>query len=177
MTLTPTHKTAGLSLRRPDTTCTATYERFFTDRTASDGYGGAPLSVDGARARLARDQEAWERQGFGLWTIHEHGTPIGACGFAQKPGWPRELTWWLLPAFRGRGIAFVASQAALTHAYDHLRWPTVETYMKDGNRAARALALRLGGVRIDRPVFPDGIARDLFRLPPPTVDSLIPIQP
>lgn len=69
-----------------------------------------------------------------------------------------------------------ASQAALAHACDHLRWPTVETCMKDSNRAARALALRLGGVRIDRPVFPDGIARGLFRLPPPTAGAFIPIQ-
>lgn len=177
MTLTPSHKTAGLSLHRPDATCAAAYERFFTDGSASDGYGGAPLSADGARARLAKDREAWERQGFGLWAIHDHGAPIGACGFAQKPGWPRELTWWLLPAFRGRGIAFAASQAALAHAYDHFRWPTVETYMKDSNRAARALALRLGGVPIDRPVFPDGIARDRFRLPPPPAGAFIPIQP
>jgi hypothetical protein len=37
--------------------------------------------------------------------------------------------------------------------------------MKDDNRAARALVLRLGGVKIDRRVFPDGLERDVFRIP------------
>ncbi len=177
MTVTSAFETADLSLRRPSPHCTATYVQFFTDGTASDGYGGAPLSREAAQARLERDVQAWAQQGFGLWAIHADGMPIGACGFAQKPGWPRELTWWLLPAFRGRGIAFAASQAALAHAYEHFGWPTVETYMKDSNRAARALALRLGGIRIDRPIFPDGLARDLFHLPPPAPSAFIPIQP
>lgn len=161
----PTLRTDRLSLVPPDLTCAPAYERFFTDGSASDGYGGAPLTAAAARARLEADQRAWEAQGFGLWVICHEDQAVGACGFAQKAGWPRELTWWLLPAHRGQGLALEASRAAIDHAYAGWGWPCVETYMKDSNIAARALALRLGGIRIGRPVFPDGLARDLFRLP------------
>ena len=58
-----------------------------------------------------------------------------------------------------------ASQAVLRQAYDGFGWTSVETYMTDDNHAARALVLRLGGEKIGRPVFPDGEARDLYRLP------------
>lgn len=161
----PTLATDRLDLVPPDASCLPAYERFFMDGSASDGYGGAPLTAEAARARLAADQRAWEARGFGLWVIRHEGLPVGACGFAQKSGWPRELTWWLLPAHRGQGLAREASRAAIDHAYAVFGWPSVETYMKDSNAAARALALSLGGIRIGRPVFPDGLARDLFRLP------------
>lgn len=164
--LLPTLRTERLLLRQPDLHCAPAYERFFMDGRASDGYGGAPLSAEGARARLARDSLAWSQQGFGVWALEWQGQTVGVCGFAQKSGWPRELTWWLLPAFRGRGFAFEASRAAIDHAHAGFGWARVETYMKDSNQAARALVARLGGVKIARPLFPDGLARDLFLLPP-----------
>ena len=55
----------------------------------------------------------------------------------------------------------------MTHAYDVLGWPSVETYMVDTNDQARALVRRLNGERIDRFVAPDGAERDLFRIPRP----------
>lgn len=45
-------------------------------------------------------------------------------------------------------------------------WREVETHMVDENAAARALAGKLGGVRIARQRFPDGIARDVFAIGP-----------
>ncbi|MEO3712183.1 GNAT family N-acetyltransferase [Roseateles flavus] len=154
-----------LSLVPSDASCAPAYERFFTDASASDGYGGAPLAAEAARARLEADRQAWALHGFGLWVIRHEGRPVGACGFAQKPGWPRELTGWLLPAHRGQGLAREASRIAIGQAYAIVGGPSVETCMKDSNAAARALALSLGGIRIGRPVFADGLARDLFRLP------------
>lgn len=161
----PTLRTDRLTLQVPDASCIEAYECFYMDGSASDGYGGAPLTAEGARARLDMDQQAWQSKGFGLWVIWHEGRPVGACGFAQKPGWPRELTWWLLPSCRGQGLAVEASRAAIDHAYAVFGWTRVETYMKDSNAAAHALVRRLGGVRIGRPVFPDGLVRDLFRLP------------
>ena len=37
--------------------------------------------------------------------------------------------------------------------------------MRDENRAARRLAERLGGKVVRRETFPDGVPRDVFRLP------------
>ena len=93
---------------------------------------------------------------------------VGGAGLAHPADWPRhELTWWLMPGARGTGFATEASRAVLTWAYDTLGWPVVETHMRDENLPARRLAERLGGKRIARETFPDGVARDVFALPHP----------
>jgi [ribosomal protein S5]-alanine N-acetyltransferase len=109
-------------------------------------------------------------QGFGVWALQRRGSGdlVGVCGFWQGKGWPRELTWWLLPAARGAGLAHEASQAAVAHAYEVFGWPDVETYMSDENKSARALVRRLGGVHTGRRAFPDGAERDVFRIPLPS---------
>lgn len=154
-----------LELIPPGPQCEELYERFYTDADASQSYGG-PLTPRAAWSRLAADVGTWCLRGFGVWVLRERasGELLGTCGFWQARGWPRELTWWLLPAGRGQGLALEASQTVLRHARDEWNWDAVETYMPDANRAARALALRLGGEWADRRVFPDGIERDLFRI-------------
>jgi RimJ/RimL family protein N-acetyltransferase len=164
----PTLFTERLVLIPPDRTCEHLYEKFYTDAEASGAYGG-PLTSGAAWARLASDLGTWTLQGFGVWVIQqrESGKLVGVCGFWQGKGWPRELTWWLLPDVRGLGIAQEASKAAITHAYDVFGWTSVQTYMNDSNKSARALALKLGGQIIGRQAFPDGLERDLFHLPRP----------
>ncbi|MBI5256579.1 MAG: GNAT family N-acetyltransferase [Burkholderiales bacterium] len=168
----PTLHTDRLDLLPPGPEAAALYQAFYTDAAASAPYGG-PLSPGAAWARLASDLGGWGLQGFGVWTIRRRAEQhlVGVCGFWQGLGWPRELTWWLLPAARGSGIAQEASRAALVHAHDVFGWPVVETYMNDENTAARALVLRLGGERVDRRGFPDGLQRDVFRIPPPVTQA------
>ncbi len=89
------------------------------------------------------------------------------CGFWQGHGWPRELTWWLLPEARGQGYAIEASLAAVEHAYGHFGWEAVQTCCADDNDAAKALILRLGGIPVARSAFPDGEHRQLYRIPRP----------
>jgi ribosomal-protein-alanine N-acetyltransferase len=165
----PTLSSDRLSLLPPSTVADDLYHRFYTDECASGAYGG-PLSPGAAWSRLAADLGAWHLQGFGVWLIQRkaEGDLVGTCGFWQGKGWPRELTWWLLPEARGSGLAYEASRAAIAHAYRVFNWPAVETYMNDNNQAARSLALRLGGVKIARRVFPDGLERDLYRVPDAT---------
>jgi RimJ/RimL family protein N-acetyltransferase len=78
-----------------------------------------------------------------------------------------------LPGARGSGIATEASRAAIHHAYTAFGWREVQTYMNDTNDAARALVQRLQGVKIGRQQFPDGLERDLYRIPPPTAVELL----
>jgi RimJ/RimL family protein N-acetyltransferase len=162
----PTLHTERLALVPPDHRCDDAYQRFYTDAEASAAYGG-PLTPAAAWARLAFDVGAWALQGFGVWALqmrHDQAI-VGVCGYWQGRGWPRELTWWLLPQHRGRGLALEASRAAIEHAYGTWGWPAVETYTNDHNLPARALVDRLGGVRIDRRLFPDGDERHVYRLP------------
>lgn len=164
----PTLNTERLILHPPSAACAELYDTFYADAEASHFYGG-PLSSEAARARLASDIGAWHVQGFGVWAIERRDASqlIGVCGFWQGKGWPRELTWWLLPEARGGGFAQEASRAAVKHAYEVFGWPAVETYMNDNNEAARKLVLRLGGVNIGRRSFPDWLERDMFRIPAP----------
>lgn len=162
----PILRTDRLRLVAPSAAAWDAYRRFYTDGEASRMYGG-PLSESAAWARLASDLGTWHLGEVGVWAIEraDDGETVGVCGFWQGRGWPRELTWWLLPEARGQGLALEASKAVLRQAYDGFGWTSVETYMTDDNHAARALVLRLGGEKIGRPVFPDGEARDLYRLP------------
>jgi [ribosomal protein S5]-alanine N-acetyltransferase len=164
----PTLITERLRLAPLSSACESAYVAFYTDESASKTYGG-PLTHAGALARLTSDREAWHRQGFGVWAIEltERGGVLGVCGFWQGPGWPRELTWWLLPHARGRGYALEASRAAVAHAYRVFGWEAVQTYMNDENEPARGLALRLEGKTTGRQAFPDGLERDVYLIPPP----------
>lgn len=169
---TPTLATARLCLVPLDKACEQLYQRFYTNAEASKAYGG-PLTAAAAWNRLASDIGTWTLQGFGVWAIRESQSEglVGVCGFWQGVGWPRELTWWLVPEARGRGLAREASLAAIAHAYEVWKWDVVQTYMQDENHEARALVLRLGGTRLGRQSFPDGIERDVFRLPRATAGS------
>lgn len=162
----PTLHTERLVLLPPSVECQDLYESFYTDAEASGFYGG-PLTSAAAWSRLAADLGVWHLQGFGVWAIQrrETGDLVGVRGFWQGKGWPRELTWWLLRKARGAGIAQEASRAVIEHAYRQFQWQSVETYMNDGNDAARTLVLRLGGFVTGRRSFPDGLERDVFRLP------------
>ncbi|NHZ78203.1 GNAT family N-acetyltransferase [Massilia sp. CCM 8695] len=158
--------TERLVLLPPSAACEEMYESFYTDADASGPYGG-PLTSAAAWSRLAADLGAWHVQGFGVWAIarRDAGELLGVCGFWQGKGWPRELTWWLLPQARSAGIAQEASRAVIAHAHQVFQWPSLETYMNDDNHAARALVRRLGAVVTGRRSFPDGGERDVFRFP------------
>jgi len=164
----PTIETERLRLLPPSADCFDVYQRFYTDEAASKMYGG-PISPEQVWARLKADLGSWYLIGFGVWVIQlkSDNSFVGTCGFWQGKGWPRELTWWVMPEGRGKGIATEASKAALQHAYREFKWESVETYMNDDNSAARALVEKLGGIKTSRKKFNDGLSRNIYALPNP----------
>ncbi len=166
----PTIETERLRLIPPSIECFSVYERFYTDADASRLYCG-PLEKGQAWARLKSDIGSWHMLGFGVWVIQWKfsGDLIGTCGYWQSLDWPKELTWWITPEFRRRGIALEASEAALLHAYNVFEWRLVQTYMNDENVAARELVEKLHGVQVDRKEFPDGLRRDIYDIPKPAL--------
>lgn len=164
----PTLETERLKLVPPAAHGFEAYREFYTDAAASNTYGG-PLSPSQAWTRLKSDLGSWYLSGFGVWMLELNSTGeiVGTCGFWQGLGWPRELTWWLLPEARGQGYAFEASGAAISYAYDAMGWEDVVTYMLDSNIEASRLVERLGGEKARRMEFPDGQLRDYYRLPRP----------
>lgn len=161
-----TIETPRLRLIPPSIDCYDLYAQFYTNEEASKAYGG-PINTEQVLARLKADLGSWHLLGFGVWIVQlkSDKSLIGTCGFWQGQSWPKELTWWILPEHRARGYATEASKAAIEHAYDEFKWPTVNTYMNDENTAARALVEKLGGSKIDRQEFSDGLSRDIYVLP------------
>ncbi len=163
----PTLTTERLVLRAPEAADFPVYRDFFGDAEASHFYGG-PMEADRAWRVLATDLGHWALRGYGRWSIVEQasGAMVGGCGLWWPEAYPRsELTWWIIPSARRNGYALEASRAAVRFGYDTLGWELVETHMNDENVAARLLAQKLGGVKILRERFPDGLERDIFALP------------
>ncbi len=161
----PVLQTDRLNLRAPQAGDADAYARFFSDAGASLFYGG-PLRADQAFGVLGRDIGHWALRGFGKCTVTRDGAVLGGCGIVHPEGWPgHELTWWLLPEARGQGIAWEASRRVLTWARDTLGRDRVETHFRDDNIAARRLTESLGGYRLRRQSFPDGVARDVYAIP------------
>ena len=163
----PTLETDRLILRGPADNDFPVYRGFYADADASAFYGG-PLSADRAWRALATDVGHWALRGYGRWavTLRSTGEMVGSCGFWWPEGWPRsELTWWIVASERRKGYAREASRAAIQFGYDVLKWPLVETHMHDDNTAARKLVEALGGKKIARELFPDGVERDVYQIP------------
>jgi len=162
----PTLETELLRLVPPTLASLDVYELFYMDSEASKAYGG-PIEKEQVLTRLKADLGSWYLFGFGVWIIQlkSDSSFVGTCGFWQGKNWPTELTWWVLPEARGKGVATEASKAAISHAYTEFKWDAVKTYMNDENVAARALVEKLGGQKIDRAKFHDGLSRNIYQLP------------
>ena len=168
----PTLETQRLRLEPPSESHLDHYLAFYAIPNDLAGSYRSPRPRAEVGGLLARDIAEWQRNGFGMFLLHrlDTGAFVGGAGLAHPDDWPRhELTWWLMPEARGTGFATEASRAVLTWAYDTLGWPVVETHMRDENLPARRLAERLGGQKIIRQTFPDGVTRDVFSLPNPAV--------
>lgn len=162
----PSLQSERLKLVPLDRTCIEMYMDFYTDKSASEAYGG-PKSEAASFTRLLSDIGSWHILDFGVWAIELTKTneKIGVCGFWQGQGWPIELTWWILPEFRKKGYAKEASQLAINCAYEQWNWPSVNTYMNDNNEAAKKLALALNARLVERKIFPDDVSRNYYIFP------------
>jgi len=161
-------ETKRLTLRRPTPDDLHAYAAFYAVTDVTVGRYRGNRSDDEIATILARDIAHWRAKGFGIYLLENKTTQtiLGGAGLAHPDDWPsHELTWWLLPDARGKGIATEASRAVIAWGYDVLGWPQVETHMRDENTPARNLAFRLGGTIDRRETFPDGVTRDVFALP------------
>ena len=163
----PVLDTSRLTLRAPAPADLPAYRAFYAASDVTEGHYRGGRSDAEVAAIHAADMTHWQDKGFGIWLIrtHEDDTVLGGAGLAQETGWPSELTWWLMPAARGRGYATEASRAIIAFAHDVLGWPRVQTFMRDWNIASHDLARRLGGIKVAREVLPDGVTRDIYDLP------------
>ena len=169
MTAVPVIETERLTLRRFSAEDYPEFEAFFADPEASRNCGG-PLTPDRAWMRFCAEIGHWSAAGYGVWAMEARADHafVGGAGFWRLEGWGVvELTWFVLPAYRRQGYGREASRAALAHAYDAWGWKRVETIARDSDVAVVGLIRELGGAVARRERFPDGVERDVYRLPHP----------
>lgn len=91
---------------------------------------------------------SYARHGHGLLRVSlTDGTPIGLCGLLRREGLEHpDLGFALLPAYWGQGLAFEASQAALSEARQSLGIGTVLAICSPDNWRSQRVLHKLGFV-------------------------------
>ena len=145
MTTAPRIETDRLVLRPHRLEDFAAYAAFYASDAAS--FIGGPMAATRAWHAFAADVGGWDLVGFGSWAIEEKATGdfAGQLSLNKPPHFPeREIGWFLLSGFEGRGYATEAALAARAFAYGTLGWPTAVSYVDPDNARSIALARRLG---------------------------------
>jgi len=106
------------------------------------------------------------RYGFGLNCVQLNATsaPIGICGLIKRDALPEvDLGFAFLPAFRGKGYAREAAEAALRHAADELGIARVLAIVSPDNAASTRLLASLGfGPEGVLPLHDEGKVLDVY---------------
>lgn len=138
--------TDRLLLRRPRPGDWPAFRAFMLSERAS-AFGSKGHEGRAFRA-FAAELGHWEMFGHGMFAVTLKGSEqaIALVGPWTPPDFPEpEVGWMVLDAaHEGRGLAFEAAEAAVAHAFRDLRWPTVVSYIAEGNARSIALAERLG---------------------------------
>jgi RimJ/RimL family protein N-acetyltransferase len=127
-----------------------------------------PSTLDRAAsdALMARLEELFQEQGFGLWALEvaETGEFIGFTGLNPMPaGIPgaggMEVGWRLARQAWHHGYATEAAKAALTVAFDGIGLPEIWSMTSIQNEPSRAVMRRLGLTQyayFEHPRIPEG---------------------
>lgn len=120
---------------------------------------GRPLDRTDAWLHLAMLIGHWQMRGDGVWMLEDpaDGSFVGRVGLFQPAGWDEaELSWMIVPALRGRGLATEAARAVRDAAFGTLGMTSLISLVKPGNEASRRVALKAGAIAAETVSFPDG---------------------
>ena len=157
----PTLATDRLLLRAPRVSDFDTYAQIAC--TSRGAHLGGPMRREDAWLDFSQMTSTWLLHGHGLWTIGHAGDIAGFVVLGFEPGDQEpELGFMLTKQAEGRGIAFEAASAALSHAFDTLGWATLVSYIDPANSRSIALATRLGA-QPDGTITEDGATTLIYR--------------
>jgi RimJ/RimL family protein N-acetyltransferase len=146
----PVLHTERLVLRPPRLADFAHFAAFYASERSR--WEDGPLSREQAWRVWASDVALWPLKGFGPFGVDDRvsGAYLGEVGIYQPEGYPEpELGWFVVPEAEGRGIAFEAARAVMRWAKGERGYQRLVNYIDPGNERSIALALRLGGRRIE----------------------------
>jgi RimJ/RimL family protein N-acetyltransferase len=134
----------------------ALHEDPYTMRYIGDG---RPLDRTDAWLHLAMLIGHWQMRGYGVWMVEDaaDGSFVGRVGLFLPDGWDEpELSWMIVPALRGQGLATEAAEAVRDAAFGTLGMSSLISLIKPGNEASRRVATKLGAIAAETVGFPDG---------------------
>ncbi len=133
---------------------------------------GGALSPARVSASIKRQQEHWERHGFGFWLWRERstGAPIARGGLFRTHVGGRdevEVGWAVMPARWGEGFATELGVASVAFGFDRLDLADVVAFTLPENRASQRVIEKLG-FEFERDVVHAELPHVLYRLAPVT---------
>ena len=123
----------------------------YADYRASDRarHVGGPNTRGQAFQMLAGLVGQWALRGYGRWIVADKDSDaaLGVVGIYHPDDWPEaEIGWTVFAHAEGKGIAYEASVAARTYAYETLGWTRIVSMIAPENTRSQALAARMGAV-------------------------------
>lgn len=121
---------------------------FYADPVSS--FYGGPCGREDAWRKFAAYPGHWALRGYGPWALEEKssGSFVGLSGLWFPEGWyAPEITWALVPAHHGKGLATEAARRALRAAYEDFGWSTAVSVIALDNKPSMAVAERLGATK------------------------------
>jgi ribosomal-protein-alanine N-acetyltransferase len=122
------------------------------------------------QTRLQKILDHWRQHHFGIWAVLEKATGqfAGHCGVGYLHDLSdAELTYALLPHYRGRGLATEAVIAVLRHAFEVVGLPRVLGVAVVDNVASHR-AMAKAGMRLQGPYEYDGKQAVLYAIENPS---------
>lgn len=139
--------TARLTLRPVEPGDTHAFEAFYSHPQVMAIRKYGVLDAAAARKQLATMLDHWAEYSFGMWVVEDKadGEFVGECGLRwQEDASDVELSYGLLPHFRGRGLATEAGRAALDFGIDVLRLERIVALSRGDNVKSHRVLEKLG---------------------------------
>jgi RimJ/RimL family protein N-acetyltransferase len=149
MLASPTIQTERLLLRQWQSSDVEPYGRMLADPGTARFIvpGGQPVPPLYAWDHAAVMAGHWAIHGMGMFVLEDRDTGefLGRVGAWSPPGWfGLEVGWGIVPAARGKGIAFEAAVAAMRWTFAHSGAAEIIHCIDHENEPSKKVARRIG---------------------------------
>lgn len=103
------------------------------------------MDADRAREQHAKLMAHWDKHGFGMYAVFVDDVFAGEAGLRWRDDSPEvEISYGLLPAFRGQGYATEAARALMAYGFEALKRPQLVAYSRSDNLVSHRVLEKLG---------------------------------